>query len=78
MRQQVPNCTDVRAYFGYVRHHAAWRDRGSLTIFRPAMSTISRIPEIILRQRAIARSLPAFGLALASFAVGLVVLAVRV
>jgi hypothetical protein len=47
-------------------------------IFRPAMSTISRIPEIILRQRALARSLPAFGLALASFAVGLLVLIVRV
>jgi hypothetical protein len=43
-----------------------------------AMSTISRIPEIILRQRAIARSLPAFGLALASAAVGLVMLAVHV
>lgn len=49
-----------------------------MAMFRPAMSTISRIPEIILRQRAIARSLPAFGLALASFAVGLVVLAVHV
>jgi hypothetical protein len=42
------------------------------------MSTSSRIPEIILRQRAIARSLPAFGLALASVAVGLVMLAVHV
>jgi len=49
-----------------------------MAMFRPAMSTISRIPEIILRQRAIARSLPAFGLALACFAVGLVVLAVHV
>jgi hypothetical protein len=49
-----------------------------VAIFRPAMSTISRIPEIVLRQRAIARSLPAFGLALAGVAVGLLVLAVRV
>lgn len=40
------------------------------------MSTVSRIPEIILRQRSIARSLPSFGLALMSFAVGLLLLAV--
>jgi hypothetical protein len=69
---------DVRGYFGCVRQNAAWRDRGSTAIFRPAMSTISRIPEIILRQRAIARSLPAFGLALTCIAIVLVVLAVRV
>jgi hypothetical protein len=69
---------DVRGYFGCVRQIATWRDPGSTAIFRPAMSTISRIPEIIVRQRAIARSLPAFGLALASFAVGLLVLVVRV
>lgn len=49
-----------------------------MAMFRPSMSTISRIPEIILRQRAVARSLPAFGLALACFAVGLVMLAVHV
>jgi hypothetical protein len=61
-----------------MRQIATWRDRRSAAIFRPAMSTISRIPEIIVRQRAIARSLPAFGLALASFAVGLLVLVVRV
>ena len=60
-----------------MRQIAAWRDRGSTAIFRPAMSTISRIPEIVLRQRAIARSLPAFGLVLAGVAVGLLVLAVR-
>lgn len=48
-----------------------------MTTLRPVMSTISRIPEIILRQRSIARSLPPFGLALACFAVGLVVLAVH-
>jgi hypothetical protein len=78
VREWMPNCMDVRGYFGCVRQSAAWRERGSTAIFRPAMSTISRIPEIILRQRAIARSLPAFGLALASFAVGLVMLAVRV
>lgn len=47
-------------------------------MFRPAMSTISRIPEIIHRQRAIARSLPTFGLALTGIAIVLVVLAVRV
>jgi hypothetical protein len=69
---------DVRGYFGCTRRNATWRERGSTAIFRPAMSTISRIPEIILRQRAIARSLPAFGLALASAAVGLVMLAVHV
>jgi hypothetical protein len=78
MRQQEPNCPDVRSYFGCVRQNAAWRDHRSAAIFRAAMSTISRIPEIILRQRAIARSLPAFGLALAGFAVGLLVLAVHV
>jgi hypothetical protein len=78
VRQWGPNCTDVRGYFGCVRQIATWRDRDSTAIFRPAMSTISRIPEIILRQRAIARSLPAFGLALASAAVGLVMLAVHV
>jgi hypothetical protein len=43
-----------------------------------AMSTISRIPQIIVRQRSIARSLPPFGLALAGFAVALVLLAVHV
>jgi hypothetical protein len=41
------------------------------------MSTVSRIPEIILRQRSIARSLPPFGLALVGFAIGLIVLAVH-
>jgi hypothetical protein len=69
---------DVRDYFGCMRQIATWRDRGSTAIFRPAMSTISRIPEIILRQRAIARSLPAFGLALTCIAIVLLVLAVRV
>lgn len=61
-----------------MRQIATWRDRGSPAIFRAAMSTISRIPEIIVRQRAIARSLPAFGLALTCIAIVLVVLAVRV
>ena len=61
-----------------MRQIATWRDRESTAIFGPAMSTISRIPEIILRQRAIARSLPVFGLALTCIAIVLVVLAVRV
>lgn len=60
-----------------MRQITAWRDPGSAAIFRPAMSTISRIPEIVLRQRAIARSLPVFGLALAGAAVGLLMLAVH-
>jgi hypothetical protein len=72
------NYPDVRDYFGCVRQNAAWREHGSMAMVRPAMSTISRIPEIILRQRAVSRSLPAFGLALASLAVGLVMLAVHV
>ncbi|HEX3762685.1 MAG TPA: hypothetical protein VHW23_28510 [Kofleriaceae bacterium] len=42
------------------------------------MSTLTRIPQIILRERSIARSLPAFGLALAGFALGLVVLTLGV
>jgi hypothetical protein len=49
-----------------------------MAIFRRAMSTVSRIPEIVLRQRSLARSLPPFGLALVSFAIGLVMLAVYV
>jgi hypothetical protein len=59
-----------------LRQIAAWRVSLPMTSFCAAMTTGSRIPQILHRERAIARSLPPFGLALAAFAIGLAMLVV--
>jgi hypothetical protein len=59
-----------------LRQIATWRGTPMMISLCAAMTTVSRIPQILHRERAIARSLPSFGFAVAAFALGLALLVV--